>query len=170
MYGSEFVVAWTATEQIIDPCYTICMLGVPLVGPAWMSGNNESVVKSATILHSSLMKRHNALVNHRVHKENAAKILHFCHSSGNLNPADVLTKFLPWALQLTTLVKAESGLGMCRSAGFQSRAVNSITARISISQSVGTCYSKKRFGPVASSGVNVPLRLIPSDRWGSQGS
>ena len=28
-YGSEFVVAWTATEQIIDLCYTICVLGVP---------------------------------------------------------------------------------------------------------------------------------------------
>ncbi len=29
MYGSEFVVAPTATEQIIDLCYTICMMGLP---------------------------------------------------------------------------------------------------------------------------------------------
>jgi hypothetical protein len=42
-YGSEFVVSWTATEQIIDLCYTICMLGVPLDGPAWMFGNNNAV-------------------------------------------------------------------------------------------------------------------------------
>jgi hypothetical protein len=96
-YGSEFVVARTATEQIIDLRYTIRMLGVPLDGPAWMFGDNESVVKSATIPHSSLMKRHNALAYHRVREAIAAKILHFCHIPGNQNPADVLTKFLPWA-------------------------------------------------------------------------
>ena len=31
-YSSEFVVACTATEQIIDLCYTICMIGVLLDG------------------------------------------------------------------------------------------------------------------------------------------
>jgi hypothetical protein len=76
-YGSEFVVACTATEQIIDFHYTICMLGVPLDGPAWMLGNNESVVKSATIPYLSLIKGHNALAYHRVCKAIAAKILHF---------------------------------------------------------------------------------------------
>ena len=97
-YGSEFVVAWTATEQIIDLCCTICMLGVPLDGPAWMFGNSESIVKSAMIPHLSLMKRHNALASYnRVHKAIAVKVLHFCHIPGNQNPADVLTKFLPWA-------------------------------------------------------------------------
>ena len=78
-YGSEFVVARTATEQIIDLRYTIRMMGVPLDGPAWMFGDNESVVKSATIPHLSLMKRHNALAYHRVREAIAAKVLHFCH-------------------------------------------------------------------------------------------
>ncbi len=87
-YGSEFVVACTATEQIIDLRYRICMLGAPLDGPAWMLGDNESVVNSATIPHLSLMKRHNASAYHLVREVIAAKILHFCH---------VLAKFLPWA-------------------------------------------------------------------------
>jgi hypothetical protein len=95
-YGSEFVVARTATEQINDLCYTICMMGVPLDGPDWLFGDSESVVKSATIPHLSLMKRHNALAYHRVREAIAAKV-HFCHIPGNQNPADVLTKFLPWA-------------------------------------------------------------------------
>jgi hypothetical protein len=78
-YGSEFVVARTATEQIIDLCYTICMLDVPLDSPAWMFGNNESVVKSAsTIPLLSLMHRHNALAYHLVRKAIAAKVLYFC--------------------------------------------------------------------------------------------
>ncbi len=96
-YGSELVVAWTATEQIIDLCYTICMLGMPLDGPAWMFGDNESVVKSAMFPHSSLIKQLNAWAYHHVRKAIAAKVWHFCHIPGNQNPADVLTKFLPWA-------------------------------------------------------------------------
>ena len=56
-YGSEFVVAKTATEQIIDLRYTLHMLGVPLDGKSWMFGDNESVVKSSTIPQSNLMKR-----------------------------------------------------------------------------------------------------------------
>jgi hypothetical protein len=95
-YGSEFVVAWTATEQIIDLRYTICMMGVPLDGPDWLFGDSESVVKSATIPHSSLMQRHNGLAYLRICEAIAAKVLHFCHIPGNQNPANVLTKFLPW--------------------------------------------------------------------------
>jgi hypothetical protein len=93
-YGSEFVAAKTATEQIIDLRYTLRMFGVPLDGPAWMFGDNNSVVISSTIPHSTLMKRHNALAYHRVREAIAAKILHFLHMSGTQNPADILTKFL----------------------------------------------------------------------------
>jgi hypothetical protein len=95
-YGSEFVVARASTDQIIDHRYTLRMMGVPLDGPAWMFGDNESVVTSSTIPHSILMKRHNALAYHRVREAIAAKILFFLHISGNQNPADVLTKFLPY--------------------------------------------------------------------------
>ena len=73
-------------------------------------------------------------------------------------------------VQLTTLVRVESGLDMCRSAGFQTEAVISIIRRVTISQSVGTCDSKRRFGPDASSGMNVLSGSIPSGRWGSHGS
>jgi hypothetical protein len=97
-YGSEFVAAKTATEQIMDLRYTLRMLGVPLEGPAWMFGDNQSVLTSATIPHSPLTKRHNALAYHRVREAVAAKILHFLHLPGTQNPADPLTKFLPYAV------------------------------------------------------------------------
>jgi hypothetical protein len=38
---SAFVVAQTATWQILDVHYTLCILGVTLDGPAWMFGDNE---------------------------------------------------------------------------------------------------------------------------------
>ena len=60
-YGSEFMCAHVACEQIIDLHITLRFLGVPLDGPAWLFGDNKSVVTSSTIPHSNLNKRSNAL-------------------------------------------------------------------------------------------------------------
>jgi hypothetical protein len=92
-YGSEFVAARLATEQIMDLRYTLRSLGAPLDGKAYMFGDNESVITSSTIPHSSLNKRHNALSYHRVREAIASDVLWFFHISGKMNPADVLTKF-----------------------------------------------------------------------------
>eukprot|EP00957_Ditylum_brightwellii_P024141 1820115-Ditylum_brightwellii.AAC.1 len=46
-YGSYFVAARTAVDQIIDLHYTLCILVVPLTGPFWMFGDNLFVVNSA---------------------------------------------------------------------------------------------------------------------------
>ena len=96
-YGSEFVAARQATEQIMDLRYSLRMMGVPIDGPAWLFGDNMSVITSSTIPHSSLNKRHNALAYHRVREAIAAKILFFKHMKGKNNPADVMIKFMPWA-------------------------------------------------------------------------
>ena len=55
-YGSEFVAAKTATEQIVDIRQTIRYLGVPIKPKDYMS-----VVTSSTVPHSLLSKRHNIL-------------------------------------------------------------------------------------------------------------
>ena len=94
-YGSEFVAARASVEQIMDLRYTLRMLGVPIDGPAWMFGDNKSVVDSSVMIHSSLTKRHNALAYHLVHEAIAAGVVHFIHIPGAENLADVLTKFLP---------------------------------------------------------------------------
>ena len=48
-YGSEFVAAKTATEQIMDLRYTLSYLGVPIKSKSYMFGDNRSVVTSATL-------------------------------------------------------------------------------------------------------------------------
>jgi hypothetical protein len=63
-------------------------------GPAWMFGDNASVITSSTIPHSSLNKRHNALSYHRVREAIAAGVLFFLRIDGKENIADVLIKFL----------------------------------------------------------------------------
>ena len=93
-YGSEFMAARIATQQIIDLRLTLRYMGVPLDGPAWLFGDNESVVKSSTIPASTLNKRHNALSYHTVRSAIAAGIINFRHVPGKKNPADVLTKHL----------------------------------------------------------------------------
>jgi len=50
------------------------------------------MVNSATIPHSKLHKRHNALSFHRVREAIAAKYISMYHLSGEFNPADILTK------------------------------------------------------------------------------
>ena len=91
-YGSEFISARIGTDQIIDLRTTLRYLGVPVRRRAYMFGDNQSVVTSATIPHSGLNKRHNALSYHRVREAIAAKILAFFHIKGLSNPADILSK------------------------------------------------------------------------------
>ena len=96
-YGSEFMVARQGTERICDLRYTLRAFGVPLEETAWMFGDNQSVVTSSTIPHSTLSKRWNALSYHKVREAVAAGWLRFEHIPGTQNMADIFTKPLPWA-------------------------------------------------------------------------
>ena len=93
-YGSEFMAARQATEQIMDLRYTLRMMGIPLDGPAWLFGDNQGVITSGTIPHSTLNKRHNALSYHRVREAIAFGIMYMLHVAGQYNPSDLFTKFL----------------------------------------------------------------------------
>ena len=93
-YGSEFIAARIATEQIMDLRNTLRYFGVPIEDRTYMFGDNQSVVTSSTLPHSVLKKRHQLLAYHRVREAIASGILKFFHIAGTENPADVLTKNL----------------------------------------------------------------------------
>ena len=57
-YGSEFVAAKTATEQIMDIWQTLRYLGAPIGSKSFLFGGNSSVLTRPT-LPSSLTKHHN---------------------------------------------------------------------------------------------------------------
>ena len=90
-YGSEFVAAKTATEQIMDMRYTLRYLGVPITSRSYMFGDNRSVVTSATLPHSTLSKRHNIQAFHRVREAIAAKIIDFHWIQSEYNLSDMLS-------------------------------------------------------------------------------
>ena len=77
-YGSEFVAARTAAEQIMDLRCTLRAMGVPIEERAWMLGDNNSVITSSTIPYSLLSKRHQFLAYHKVRSAIAGGYLNFC--------------------------------------------------------------------------------------------
>jgi len=93
-YGSDLVASRITTDLIVELCYALRMLGVPISGPSYVFGDNQAVVNSSCIPEYNLKKRHNALAYHRVREAIAAGILVYFHIDGKTNPADLLTKFL----------------------------------------------------------------------------
>jgi Reverse transcriptase (RNA-dependent DNA polymerase) len=91
-FGSEFTAARIAVDQIIDLRITLRYLGIPVNTKSYMFGDNQAVVTNASIPHSSLNKRHNALAYHRVREMIAAKILGYYWIDGKKNPADIVSK------------------------------------------------------------------------------
>jgi len=71
---------------------TLRYLGFPVVEKSYLFGDNQYVVTSSTVPHSSLNKQRNALLYHRVWEAIAGKILAFFHIDGKTNPSDVLSK------------------------------------------------------------------------------
>ena len=96
-YGSEFVAARTAVDQIIDIRTTLRYLGVPIRDKSYMFGDNKSVVTSSTIPNSTISKRHHLASYHRVREAIAAKFISFHWKDGKSNPADILSKHWEFA-------------------------------------------------------------------------
>ena len=96
-YGSEFVAARTAVEQIMDLRLTLRYLGIPLREKSYMYGDNKAVIDSSTHIEARLHKRHSILSFHRVRSAIASGMLEFHHIPGTANPADILSKH--WGYQ-----------------------------------------------------------------------
>ena len=96
-YGSEFVAARTAVDQIIDIRTTLRYLGVPTRDKSYMFGDNRSVVTSSTIPNSTISERHHLASYHRVREAIAAKYISFHWKDGKSNPADILRKHWEFA-------------------------------------------------------------------------
>ena len=96
-YGSGFVAAMTAVDQIIDIPTTLRYLGVPYRDKSYMFGDNRSAVTSSTIPNSTISKRHHLVSYHRVREAIAAQFISFHWKDGKSNPADILSKHSEFA-------------------------------------------------------------------------
>jgi hypothetical protein len=92
MYGSEFVAAKLAIQQIIGLRIYLWYLGVVVKGLSRLFGDNRSVVTSGSVPHSPLKKQHHAQSYHYTQEAVASKAVDFQFIPGHLNPADILSK------------------------------------------------------------------------------
>ena len=103
-YGSEFAAARRAIQQIAAMRVMLQYLGVPISESSYLFGDNESVVKSGSIPHSTLSKRHHALAYHYTREAVASKMVDFHHIPGDdINPSDILSKHWSHSQVWTTL-------------------------------------------------------------------
>ena len=96
-YGSEFVAARIATDQIIDLRYTLMYLGLPVRSKSYMFGDSKSVVDSTSIPTFTLSKKSTLASYHRVREAIAAGYLQFNWKDGKSNPAHILSKHWEFA-------------------------------------------------------------------------
>ena len=87
-YGSEFVAARTAVDQIIDICTTLRYLGVPIRDKSYMFGDNRSVVTSSTIPNSTISKD---TIWHPIIESGKQLQPNTSHSIGKMAKATLLT-------------------------------------------------------------------------------
>ena len=95
-FGSEFVAARIATDEIIDLRYIHMYLGVPIRSKSCMFGDNKSVGDSASIPSSTLSKKSTLASYRRVRVAIAASYLQFKWKDEK-SPADILNKHWEFA-------------------------------------------------------------------------
>ncbi len=93
-FGAELVATKMTVEAIMELQYQLQMVGVPVAGPAYLYGDNMSVVLNTTLPSSVLKKKMLALCYHRVREAAAARIIVYKHIRSEHNLADILTKTL----------------------------------------------------------------------------
>ena len=93
-FGSEFVALKIAMEMNCAIRYKLRMMGVPVEGPSYVLGDNQSVITNVTNPVSQLSKRHNAIAYHKCREEVAAGAALLAFESGKENCSDGLTKIL----------------------------------------------------------------------------
>ena len=94
-FGSEFVAMKQATEYIRGLRYKLRMMGIPVDEPAFVYGDNQSVLANTSAPTSTLKKKSNAIAYHFVREGCARDEWRTAYVNTHENVADLLTKPLP---------------------------------------------------------------------------
>ena len=70
-FGSEFCAMKVATEYIRGLIFKLRMMGIPCTEPAYIYGDNQSMLINTTMHHSVLKKKYNSIAFHFVREVNA---------------------------------------------------------------------------------------------------
>jgi len=96
-FGSEFVAMKQATEYVRGLCYKLRMMGIKADEPAFVFGDNKSVLCNTTAPESTLKKKSNAIAYHFVREGVARDEWRTAYVNTEEKVADLLTKPLSGA-------------------------------------------------------------------------
>ena len=94
-FGSEFVAMKHCCEYMRGLRYKLRMMGIPVEGPAYIEGDNQSVLANTTIPESTLKKKSQSIAYHFVREGAARGEWRTTYVNTHENEADLLTKQLP---------------------------------------------------------------------------
>jgi hypothetical protein len=104
-FGSEFIAMKQCCEYIRGLRYKLRMMGIPCEGPAYIYGDNQSVLANTTIPDSTLKKKSQSIAYHFVREGSARDEWRTTYVSTHENEADLLTKQLPSGEKRRSFVK-----------------------------------------------------------------
>ena len=94
-FGLEFIAMKQCCEYIHSLRYKLRMMGVPIAGPAYIYGDNQSVLANTTIPDSTLKKKSQSIAYHFVREGATRDEWRTTYVNTNDNEVDLLTKQLP---------------------------------------------------------------------------
>jgi hypothetical protein len=94
-FGSEFVAMKQCCEYLRGLRYKLRMMGIPCDGPAYILGDNQSVLANTTVPDSTLKKKSQSICYHFVREGAARDEWRTSYVNTHDNESDLLTKLLP---------------------------------------------------------------------------
>ena len=94
-FGAEFTAMKQCTEYLRGLRYKLRMMGIPVEGPAYVYGDNQSVLANTAVPDSTLKKKSQSIAYHFVREGCARDEWRTTYINTHENPADLLTKPLP---------------------------------------------------------------------------
>lgn len=94
-FGSEFVAMKQLCEYLRGLRYKLRMMGIPVLGPVYIQGDNQSVLANTTVPESTLKKKSQSICYHFVREGVARDEWRTSYVNTHENEADLLTKLLP---------------------------------------------------------------------------
>ena len=104
VFGAEFVALKNGMEAVRGLMYNLRMMGIPLDGPAYVYGDNMSVIHNTQRPESMLKKKSNSVCYHYTRESVAMGECTTGHIPTKENPADLCTKVIPGGAQRDHLV------------------------------------------------------------------
>ena len=94
-FGSEFCAMKLCCEYLRGLRYKLRMMGIPVYGPSYIHGDNQSVLANTTVPSSQLKKKALSCAYHFVREGSARDEWRTAYVNTHLNESDLLTKILP---------------------------------------------------------------------------